>query len=107
MTEENPTMVLVESSENPHEITKFSDTLIRYSDTKERDLDIYILREVFLPENELFKNIQPDYNQNDSTKLDYIKNKPVTAEYVTNYLTKDKSIPVAQQMGNSAFVVED
>jgi hypothetical protein len=51
--------------------------------------------------------VKSDYNQNESTKLDYIKNKPVTAEYVTNYLTKDKSIPVAQQMGNSAFVVED
>lgn len=50
---------------------------------------------------------QSNYDQNDSTQPDYIKNKPITAEYVTNYLTKDKSIPVAQQMGNSAFVVED
>lgn len=54
-----------------------------------------------------FDHPQADYNQTDSTQSDYIKNKPITAEYVTNYLTKDKSIPVAQQMGNSAFVVED
>ena len=50
-------------------------------------------------ENELFKNIQPDYNQNDSTKLDYIKNKPGQYEH---YYFNLKEFTDAQ-MASSSF----
>ena len=51
--------------------------------------------------------IKSDYNQKDSTQPDYIKNKPITAEYVNNYLAQGISIPVAQQMNESAFNIKE
>jgi hypothetical protein len=90
LNQETPILTLLEEFDKPYNMYLQDDTLVTWSENFDNtEVNFYCLRRTLSPDNELFVNIQPDYNQNDSIKLDYIKNKPIVATPTKNYILEN------------------